>query len=409
MLGSTALGVTMRSILSTTLTSAAIAGMPALRALIVDQSRDRSAIAASRMLHADGWEVGTGAWRPSIASKSSATSKHHRVEEAESDEDRFIADIAAAVKVGKYEVVFANYDVGLLTLSRRRAEIGPAIVPYAEHEVVERSFDKLAFTRAAQAAGLSVPRTEEASDATLAAWDGPVVVKARLHAPTRFETRPFASAAEAAPFVAELRAEGAQPLLQECITGQLGAVVVVVDHQGDVVAEVQQRCDRSWPDGAGVTARARTITPDPELAERVRVLVRQLGWFGLAEIEYLLDEEGVPRFTDFNGRFYGGIALAGHAGVNVAAAWARLAVGLPITPLAPQRVGATFQWLNRDLAASRHADGLKGMATALALAPRSAHSMVAPGDLSPLLRFYLPEIGKRSAGAVVSRIRRSDV
>src|SRR6201999_4342640 len=108
-------------------------------------------------------------------------------------------------------------------------------------------------------------------------------------------------------------------------TGRLGAVVVVVDHQGEGVAEVQKQCDRSWPDGAGVTARARTITPDPELAERVRVLVRQLGWFGLAEIEYLLDDQGVPRFTDFNGRFYGGIALAGHAGVNVAAAWARLA------------------------------------------------------------------------------------
>ena len=75
--------------------------------------------------------------------------------------------------------------VVVLVLSRRRAEIAPAIVPYAAHEIVERSFDKLAFTRAAQTAGLAVPRTEEADEAALAAWDGPVVVKARLHAPTR--------------------------------------------------------------------------------------------------------------------------------------------------------------------------------------------------------------------------------
>jgi predicted ATP-grasp superfamily ATP-dependent carboligase len=371
-----------------------------VRALIVDQSRDRSALAAARMLRADGWEVGTGSWRPSIVSISAATGAHHRIEEAETDEDRFIADIAAAVRAEGYEVVFCIYDVGLLVLSRRRAEIAPAVVPYAAHEIVERSFDKLAFTRAAESAGLAVPRTEEASDAALAAWQGPVVVKARLHAPTRFETRPFDSAAQAAPFAAELRRDGAQPLLQERISGRLGAVVVVVDRRGEVIAEVQQRCERSWPDGAGVTARASTIAPDPELSERIRGLVRELEWFGLAEIEYLLDDDGIPRFTDFNGRFYGGIALAGHAGVNVAAAWARLATERPVAPLAPQRVGARFQWLNRDLAASRHADGLKGMAEALALAPRSAHSMLARGDLNPVLRFYLPEMAHRVAARV---------
>ena len=368
-----------------------------MRALIVDQARDRASLVAARMLRADGWEVGTGAWTRSTVSRSAATRRHHTVEEAEVDEDRFVADIAAAVREGGYEVVFCSYDVGLLVVSRRRDEIAPAVVPYGPHEVVERSFDKLAFTDAARAAGLGVPRTEEASDAALAEWRGPVVVKARIHAPTRYETRRFAGATEAAPFVAELREQGAQPLLQECISGRLGAVVVVVDRAGEVVAEVQQQCDRSWPDGAGVTARARTITPDPELSARVRELVRQMQWFGLAEIEYLLDDRGVPRFTDFNGRFYGGIALAARAGVNVAAAWARLATGQPVAPLPPQRVGVRFQWLNRDLAASRHAAGLRGMAEALALAPRSAHSMVARGDLKPLLRVYLPELVRRAA------------
>ena len=368
-----------------------------MRALIVDQSRDRSALVAARMLHADGWEVGTGAWQPSIASTSAVTGPHHHIEEAETDEDRFIADIAAAVRERDYQVVFCSYDVGLLVLSRRRDEIAPAIVPYAAHEIVERSFDKLAFTRTAEAAGLAVPHTEEATAAALAGWSGPVVVKARIHVPTRYETRRFQSAEQAAPFVADLRSRDAEPLLQECITGQLGAVVVVVDHDGQVIAEVQQRCDRSWPAEAGVTARARTISPDAELSERVAELVRRLEWFGLAEIEYLLDDRGVPRFTELNGRFYGGLALAGRAGVNVAAVWARLAMGESVTPLAPQRVGARFQWLNRDLAASLHADGLRGVAAALALAPRSAHSLLARGDPGPLLHYYLPEMSRRAA------------
>jgi len=362
-----------------------------MRALLIDQSRDRATLVAARELTAAGFEVGTGAWQPSLASTSRFVHRHHEVHECEDDEDRFIADIANAVRAGGYEVVFCTYDVGLLVLSRRRAEIAPAVVPYAAHEIVERSFDKLAFSEAAAAAGLAVPHTEEASEAALQAWRGAVVVKARIHAPTRYDTRRFAAAAQAAPFVAELRAEGARPLLQECIEGQLGAVVVVVDREGEVVAEVQQRCDRSWPADAGITARARTVAPDAELSVRVRELVRRLEWFGLAEIEYLLDDRGVPRFTDFNGRFYGGMALAGRAGVNVAATWALLAIGRPVARAAPQRVGARFQWLNRDLAASLHADGPRGMAMALALAPGSAHSVWNPRDPAPATRYLLPE------------------
>jgi hypothetical protein len=99
------------------------------------------------------------------------------------------SNTAAAVRERDYQVVFCNYDVGLLVLSRRRDEFAPAIVPYAAHEIVERSFDKLAFTRTAEAAGLAVPHTEEATEAALAGWSGPVVVKARIHVPTRYETR----------------------------------------------------------------------------------------------------------------------------------------------------------------------------------------------------------------------------
>ncbi|MCW3065642.1 MAG: hypothetical protein JWN32_2814, partial [Solirubrobacterales bacterium] len=310
------------------------------RILIVDQTRDRSAIAAARALHADGWTVGTGGWRPTLVTHSRCAERYHPIEEAEGDEDRFIADIARAVREAAYDVVLCNYDVGLLVLSRRRAEVAPAVVPYPAHEVVERSFDKLAFTHAAQEAGLAVPRTVPATDEALDGWEGPVVVKARLHVPTRFGTGVFASAVEAGPFVAEMRAGGGQPLLQERIGGQLGAVVVVADRDSKVVAELHQVCDRSWPAGAGITARARAVPIDPERSRRVREMIRTTGWSGLAEVEFLLDEDGTPRFTDFNGRVYGGIALAHRAGVNVAATWARVGAGLPVPPPPRPRVGA---------------------------------------------------------------------
>ena len=55
------------------------------------------------------------------------------------DEDGFVADIARAVRERGYDVVFCAYEGGLLTLSRRREEIAPAVWPYASYEVVRRT------------------------------------------------------------------------------------------------------------------------------------------------------------------------------------------------------------------------------------------------------------------------------
>jgi predicted ATP-grasp superfamily ATP-dependent carboligase len=366
------------------------------RILIVDQTRDRSALAAARALHADGWTVGTGGWRPTLSTYSRCAERYHRIEEAEGDEDRFIADIAAAVKEGGYDVVVCTYETGIMALSRRRAEVAPAGVGYAAHDVVMRAFDKLAFTRAAEEAGLEVPRTVEATDEELSAWQGPVVVKSRQHLPTRFGTGVFEDATAARSFVADMRAADGQPLLQERVQGRLGAVVVVADESSEVVAEVHQVAVHSWPPDAGDTVRGRTIPIDPGRSARVRQLVRATGWVGIAQLEFLLDGSNTPRFTDFNGRFYGSIALAGRAGVNVAACWARVGAGLPLSAAPVPKIGARYQWLNRDLAASRAADGWRGVATAVALAPVSAHSVGSLRDPGPIVRFLVPELARRA-------------
>ncbi len=134
-----------------------------MRALLIDQSRDRSTLVAARCLALAGYTVGTGAWEPSFASISRYARRHHTIRECTEGEDLFIADVAAAVREGGYEIVFCAYEAGLMALSRRREEIAPAVWPYAEHPVVERAFDKLELYHAARAAGLRAPHTEPAT------------------------------------------------------------------------------------------------------------------------------------------------------------------------------------------------------------------------------------------------------
>jgi predicted ATP-grasp superfamily ATP-dependent carboligase len=365
-----------------------------MRALLVDQSRDRATLVAARSLARAGFTVGTGAVEPSFASKSRYVRRHHLVHECGDGEDRFVADVAAAVRDGGYDIVFCAYEVGLMTLSRRRAEIEPAIWPYADYPVVERAFDKLELYRATQAAGLSAPHTELATEETLNAWSGPVIVKARNHVPIRFETGLFSSAGAARELVDRIRADGGEPLLQEPLSGQMGAVVVVVGRNGELIAEIHQEAVHTWPPDAGDTVRGRIVAPDAGLSRGVHALVEDLGWFGLAQVEFVRDRDGVAHITDFNGRFYGSMALATGAGVNLPGLWANQALGRDGALARQARRGASFQWLNRDLAAG-YADGPRALLGALAAAPFAAHSMWDPRDPLPAVRYLLPEAMRR--------------
>ncbi len=368
-----------------------------MRALLVDQSRDRATLVAARALARAGYTVATGAFAPSFASTSRYVQRHHEIRECEDGEDEFVADIAAAVAAGGYDIVFCSYDVGLVTLSRRREEIGPAVWPYAPFAAVQRAFDKLDLARSAEAAGLRAPRTEPADEANVATWSGPAVIKARSHVPKRFDTELFASAREGQGLVDEIRREGGEPLLQEVMSGAMGAVVIVAGKDGEIVAEVHQEAVHTWPPGAGDTVRGRIVAPDPDLSRGVRALVADIGWFGLVQVEFMRDASGVAHITDFNGRFYGSLALATGAGANLPAIWADQALGRATRLSAPPRMGAGFQWLNRDLAAS-YALGPRALVGALAAASFDSHSMWDLADPAPCLRYLLPEAGRRLSG-----------
>jgi predicted ATP-grasp superfamily ATP-dependent carboligase len=370
-----------------------------MRALIVEDGRSRGALAAARALGAAGWTVGIASpERVGLAASSRWTERWHRVPPPEEGVDGFVNATRAAISAGEYELVFASGDAELLALSERRGELG-AEMPYAPHEVVLRALDKLEVVRAAAEAGLHVPRTEPADDASLRTFALPVVVKARLHgdpaargAPARLEALVARTREEAVARIEELRALGAQPLLQEHLIGRLAAHTVVVDRDGRVVARVQQRAEATWPPGVGASVRAETVPVDEELGAAVDRLVGRLGWFGLAELQLVEDAAGVPRLIDLNGRFYGSLALALAAGCNLPAVWAALATGR--VPPAPceARAGVRYQWLEGDL--RRALCERDGLVTALRFAPGAAHSIVSLRDPAPGARYALHLAGR---------------
>jgi hypothetical protein len=86
----------------------------------------------------------------------------------------------------------------------------------------------------------------------------------------------------------------------------------------------------------------------------VGALLGALGWTGLSQLQFLRGADGRPRVIDFNGRFYGSLALALVAGVNLPALAAALATGRSTAGLGGDAVpGVRYQWLEGDLRAAR--------------------------------------------------------
>jgi predicted ATP-grasp superfamily ATP-dependent carboligase len=368
-----------------------------VRALILDSGLDRGSLAAARALQADGWTVAVGSPIRGLAGSSRAVSAWHPVPIPAAGGESFIAAVAEIVAREAYEVVFSSDDQGVLLLSEHRDALR-ALVPYASHESVLGAFDKLTLTRSAAAVGLAVPRTEDATEETLGAWSGPAVVKPRLtfaaERASRIDVEVVQSAAQVRAQASAVRLAGGEPIVQEVIDGTLMALSVVCDRESSIVAAVQQESPHTWPPRVGVSARARTVSLEEPLRQGVQELLRKLGWFGLAQLQFLRPADGEPRLLELNGRFYGSLALAVRSGVNLPSIWARLATGHDPAPIAEARVGQSYQWLSRDLRASlREADGnpaaaIAAVGGALGHALTSVHSVWSLSDPVPALRHY---------------------
>lgn len=373
-----------------------------MRALILEDGLSRQALTASRALARAGWEVGVGADLPrGIAACSRFTSHDHRMPPPETDLDGFVAAVNAAIAAFGYEIVFGARDVEVLALSSRRDEIS-AEVPHPPHEQLVRAFDKLDLASAARIEGLAYPATELATDEALARVRDPVVVKARLHAPLdgaprppRMDTTLAATAQEAATRAAELRSWGGEPLLQEAVPGDLEEVAVVADRDGRLVARAQQTVQRLSAHGAGVAVRATTVSPDERLMERIGALMSELGWWGLAELQFIVDAAGEHHLIDFNGRFYGSMALAVGAGANLPGIWASIATGAAVD-VVTARPGVRYQWLSGDLRsciADERENRVRALKESARWAPGAVQSVFAWGDPLPACLHLLLDVG----------------
>jgi predicted ATP-grasp superfamily ATP-dependent carboligase len=395
-----------------------------LRALIVDSHGGRGALAAVRGLARAGWTVGVACpTRTGLPALSRFARRWHLLPALAGDEQAFLQAVRDAVAAEHYEVVFACSDAEVLTLSAQRQSI-PTRLPYPPHEAMLAAIDKARLAQAASSVSIATPPVAFSVAEARERWGtGAVIVKESRHgtrdeeerlshvAPERFED-PLAAQER----VREIQAGGGVALVQPMLDGRLTAFSCVVDERGAMLGRVQQMAERTYPLDAGASARARTVAIDEQLFERVSALLRALSWFGLVELQFLTGEDGTHTLLDFNGRFYGSLALALAAGVNLPDLWARAALGLALPPRQDARAGVRYQWLEGDLKAARERNAAREdsrgtvpeLADCLRYALVSKASIWSPTDPHPGLRAARAVLAgaagaRASRGAMIAR------
>jgi predicted ATP-grasp superfamily ATP-dependent carboligase len=203
-------------------------------------------------------------------------------------------------------------------------------------------------------------------------------------APPRIDSTLVVGADAVRRRVAEIRAVGGDPQVQAFHEGPLVAYAAVAGPDGRVVADAMQAASRIWPPHAGASCRARTVPVDEEVAARAARLFGALGWTGLAELQFVVPPDGVPRLIDLNGRFYGSLALAVAAGANLPATWAALATGRAVAP-SRARAGVRYQWLDGDLRRARRERSAPDLLTTLGAGFGAVHSIFSASDPAPAL------------------------
>jgi predicted ATP-grasp superfamily ATP-dependent carboligase len=352
-----------------------------VRVLVTD-AEYKLTLGAIRSLGRRGVEVVAVAAHPRAEGFHSRYAANRVVGPPPHEGDRFVDFVLETVERKRIDVVLPIGQDSNLALSRARDRVRErAAIAVAAWDSMQVAASKRRAVEFALELGVPVPHTfEDAADV-----DGfPVVAKKVVGSG---QVR-YVNYADELP-------HGDDWLLQEYVPGEGRGLFALLDN-GEEKAVFMHRRLREYPVTGGASTAAESIV-DPTLRELGLRLLTNLGWHGVAMVEFKLDRrDGSYRLMEINPKFWGSLDLAIAAGVDFPWLAVQLALDRPIVPPS-YRVGLRFQWVFSDLvhAAARPRD-IPGFLRDL-LDPRVREDIMLR-DLKPHLaegRATVADLGRR--------------
>jgi predicted ATP-grasp superfamily ATP-dependent carboligase len=251
----------------------------------------------------------------------------------------------------RHDVLIPTDDATLAACSRYRSDFERVTrLPFPEPARLAYGLDKAPTMQLAERLGIPHPRTvlpASREDAARLArqLDPPLVIKPRSSCGGRGIVY-VGPGEDVSELWAESHRHHPYPMVQECIpSGQKLDVGVLMDQNGRALASFAQKELRHFPLRDGLSTMQESILR-PDLVERAITLLRAIGWYGLAEVEFMEHPEtGEALLLEINPRFWASIQLAIACGVDFPYLLYRLAMGQPVQETHQYTVGRRCRWL----------------------------------------------------------------
>lgn len=340
------------------------AGKQTVPTILVTNAGLGSAISIIRSLGRKGWRViAADSSEGSLGFRSRYVGERLVYPAPETAPGEFVAALRDAARARGIDLIIPVTDAAILPLSEARAQFeGVCMLALPKPEALAVVTNKLKTLDLAERQGVPAPQTRLVTTAQEAVErsDGlswPVVLKpqaSRLYREKAAIEAFTVCYAENRDHLAEQmqRFEGRCPvLLQEYYRG-VGHGVELLMHEGRPLAAFQHRRLREIPISGGASAFRESVPLDQALYRHSVALLGELGWTGLAMVEFKVGERG-PRLMEINGRVWGSLPLAVRSGMDFPARLAEMYLyGPPAAGSAPDaryRVGVRARNLELDM------------------------------------------------------------
>lgn len=348
--------------------------------VLLTDGNERAALAAARSLIGAGWEVGVAAGggpRLSLAGVSRGVRRLRLETEPLADPLGYAAEVGhLAVRTGA-RVVLPVTDASVEAVLAGRSHLPPtAQLPFPDLETYRTAADKGAVLELAERSGLAVPETVVLTDSAdplpgVGFFRNGAVLKPHrsVSGGRHFGVR-FVKTRQQCRTELDRFPDVAFPVLLQRRVKGAGEGLFMLRWNGSVVAEFAHRRLREKPPEGGVSVFRESIALDAELAAAGRELLAALDWQGVAMIECKRDESsGRAVLMEINGRLWGSLQLAIDAGVDFPHLLVCCAVGRPVPPVRPYKVGVRSRWFWGDVdnlyLQLRNGGGVRGKLAAL--------------------------------------------
>jgi predicted ATP-grasp superfamily ATP-dependent carboligase len=245
-----------------------------------------------------------------------------RVPSPDESPEVFVDAVCELIAQGRHQMLIPGNDVALTAVFENYDKFAAMVhVSCPPPTVVARILDKSLTLEFANRCGIKVPKTRIVRDSSqvkeLASDLGfPFVLKpAKKLRDEEFKVMTIRDAPEIArrfptpqPFVTPL-------LAQEYCDGE-GVGVEMLVHRGECVASFQHKRLKELPYNGGVSVTAVGEAIQSDLAGASALLLRELGWSGVAMVEFRVSPTRGAFLMEVNGRYWGTVSLPLMSGLD---------------------------------------------------------------------------------------------